>query len=395
MAKAGELPVASVDHRGELHEERADHRRPVATDREAGGPHQGDQKADHGNLRGRDPCAREPRRDRHGQPPVEMRRDIPVRARVCVRLSRREGDGGSVRGPHGAALPTLLEGERGECKLGAPRGRHSAPRSPRRERQQESHDRGAGRSRGGRLRQPPQLIDEVAGRLPPAVRILRQALRHQAVERRRRRLHGRQLRGNGVQDRPDQAGLTRALKRLPPGDHLVDHRPEGKHVRPSVDVPSVQLLRGHVLQRAEDRPLAGQRLTLGDLSREALHPHPARGLELRQPEVQELGPRLGQHDVPRLEVAVHDPLPMRLVQRIRDGDRHLERLLQWQRTILQPLGERLPVEILHDQEVGAAFGADVMEGADVRVVQGRDGLGLPLEPLLQIGVRRDMRGAAP
>ena len=266
MAKAGELPVASVDHRGELHEERADHRRPVATDREAGGPHQGDQKADHGNLRGRDPCAREPRRDRHGQPPVEMRRDIPVRARVCVRLSRREGDGGSVRGPHGAALPTLLEGERGECKLGAPRGRHSAPRSPRRERQQESHDRGAGqdpgqyprpapggrprgdrgagRSRGGRLRQPPQLIDEVAGRLPPAVRILRQALRHQAVERRRRRLHGRQLRGDGVQDRPDQAGLTRALKRLPPGDHLVDHRPEGKHVRPSVDVPSVQLLAG-------------------------------------------------------------------------------------------------------------------------------------------------------
>ena len=82
MAKTGELPVASVDHRGELHEERADHRRPVATDREAGGPHQGGQKADHGNLRGRDPCAREPRRNRHGQPPVEMRRDIPVCARL-------------------------------------------------------------------------------------------------------------------------------------------------------------------------------------------------------------------------------------------------------------------------------------------------------------------------
>ena len=85
MAKAGELPVASVDHRGELHEERADHRRPVATystAKQACAPHQGDQKTDHGNLRGRDPCAREPRRDRHGQPPVEMRCDIPVGARL-------------------------------------------------------------------------------------------------------------------------------------------------------------------------------------------------------------------------------------------------------------------------------------------------------------------------
>ena len=55
MSKAGNLPLAPVDHRGELHEER---------------------------------------RDRHGQPPVEIRRDIPVRAvlprgleQVAARLS--------------------------------------------------------------------------------------------------------------------------------------------------------------------------------------------------------------------------------------------------------------------------------------------------------------------
>ena len=80
MFQAGHLPVAPVDHRGELHEKRRDHGRPAAIDREESRPHQRDQKADHGDLRGRDRRAREPRRDRHGQPPIEMRRDIPIRA---------------------------------------------------------------------------------------------------------------------------------------------------------------------------------------------------------------------------------------------------------------------------------------------------------------------------
>ena len=88
MSKAGELPVAPVDHRGELHEERPEHGRPAAIDRKEGGPRQCDQKADHGDLRGRDPCAREPRRDRYRQPPVEMRRDIPVRRFLPQRLEQ-------------------------------------------------------------------------------------------------------------------------------------------------------------------------------------------------------------------------------------------------------------------------------------------------------------------
>ena len=61
-------------------------------------------------------------------------------------------------------------------------------------------------------------------------------------------------------------------------------------------------------------------------------------LQLRQPKVQELRPGLGQHDVPRLQIPMDDPLPVRLVQRIRDLDSDLECLIQRQRALLQSLG---------------------------------------------------------
>ena len=87
-----------------------------------------------------------------------------------------------------------------------------------------------------------------------------------------------------------------------------------------------------------------------------------------------------------------DPLPVRLVQRIRDLDGDLERLIQRQRALLQPLGQRVALQILHDQEVDPVLLADVMQSANVRVVQAGDGLGLALEPLLEVGVSGDVLG---
>ena len=83
---------------------------------------------------------------------------------------------------------------------------------------------------------------------------------------------------------------------------------------------------------------------------------------------------------------MHDPLPVRLVQRVRNLDGDLERLIQRQRALLQPLGQRLALQLLHDQEVDPVLVADVVQGANVRVAQAGDGLGLALESLLQVGV---------
>ena len=85
-------------------------------------------------------------------------------------------------------------------------------------------------------------------------------------------------------------------------------------------------------------------------------------------------------------------LPVRLVERIgkRDGDR--QELAHRQRAAQQPLGERLALEQLHDQEVNAVLGADVVERADVRVLEARDRSGFSRQPLAPLGVLVEVLG---
>ena len=99
-------------------------------------------------------------------------------------------------------------------------------------------------------------------------------------------------------------------------------------------------------------------------------------LQLRQAEIQQLRPRLGEHDVAGLEVAVRDAFAVRLVQRVGDLDGVLQYLLDRQRTFLQALRERLAFEIFHHQKINSVLMADVEERADVRMVQAGNDLGL-------------------
>ena len=77
---------------------------------------------------------------------------------------------------------------------------------------------------------------------------------------------------------------------------------------------------------------------------------------------------------------MHYALAVRAVERIRDLAGALDRLGKWQRPASEPVGQRLAVEPFHDEELDAVLVADVVEGADVRVVQRRDGTRLTLEP---------------
>jgi hypothetical protein len=104
-----------------------------------------------------------------------------------------------------------------------------------------------------------------------------------------------------------------------------------------------------------------------------------------------------EEDVARFEVAVDDPLAVRLVERIGDLTGDVERLFDRQRTFVEPLAQRFPVEVLHHQVRRAVSVADVVEGADVRVVQRGDALRLAIEPRLELGIvgqpsRQDLDG---
>ena len=78
--------------------------------------------------------------------------------------------------------------------------------------------------------------------------------------------------------------------------------------------------------------------------------------------------------------------------RERRGDlcSELQNLSDWKRPFGQAVGERLPGDQFHHQVARFVFAADVVERADVRVVQLRDRAGFALETLPQVGTRGEM-----
>ncbi len=67
-------------------------------------------------------------------------------------------------------------------------------------------------------------------------------------------------------------------------------------------------------------------------------------------------------------------------------------LVERQRATFEPLGQRLALQVLHHQKVGVLLPADVVERADIGMVECRDRFGFALEPLTYVWVGRDMRG---
>ena len=88
---------------------------------------------------------------------------------------------------------------------------------------------------------------------------------------------------------------------------------------------------------------------------------------------------------------MHEPVLMDVRQRVGDLARDVDGFIDRQRTARQPARDRLPVEVLHDEIVEARVVADVVDAADVRVLEARDRFGLAFEPLAHVG--RDRFGA--
>ena len=167
--------------------------------------------------------------------------------------------------------------------------------------------------------------------LEAVVRILCDAGLHQAVERRRsHRLDRRDRFRLRVYDRGDQRRLALSRERLLPGRRLVEEEAEGEDVRAAVGLLALQLLGRHVLEGPEDRAFGRQVLSrLGGKDGETGKNTPRlRGCEFRQPEVDELHARLRDHHVARLQVPMHDPLPVGFLQRVGDLDPVTEDLLR-------------------------------------------------------------------
>jgi hypothetical protein len=89
---------------------------------------------------------------------------------------------------------------------------------------------------------------------------------------------------------------------------------------------------------------------------------------------------------------MRNPPRVRILYRSGDFARNPEHLIQRQWASFQTIGERLAFEILHHQKVHAVLRADVVQRADVRMLQAGDCLRLAIQSLLQFRVGGQVRG---
>ena len=100
-------------------------------------------------------------------------------------------------------------------------------------------------------------------------------------------------------------------------------------------------------------------------------------------------PPLCYEDIRRLDVAMHDPFRMRSIQRIRHLNSQVHHSIGFQRPSRDEVLERGSFQIFHDNEGLAVFLANVVNGADVGMVQGRSRLRLALKTAQRLRIAGD------
>jgi hypothetical protein len=99
------------------------------------------------------------------------------------------------------------------------------------------------------------------------------------------------------------------------------------------------------------------------------------------PQINELHLALvGQQDVGRLHVAVDDPVPVGVVERVRDAAQRRERPPGPQRALPQDLGERRTLDVLHHDQDALGIAERVVDRHEVGVVERGSEPRLPFEP---------------
>ena len=115
---------------------------------------------------------------------------------------------------------------------------------------------------------------------------------------------------------------------------------------------------------------------------------------LREAEVQQFGPRPGEHHVAGFEIAVDDTRTMRRVERCCDRNRDSQRLPERKGTVAgsrQPIFERFAIKVLHHEERRSLVAPDVEQRADIRVAQRRNDAGFAVEALAELGIVSERR----
>ena len=179
-------------------------------------------------------------------------------------------------------------------------------------------------------------------------------------------------------------GDVLGLEGAHPRQELVQRDPEGVDVRPGVDVDAGARLRHRLrreVRRGPEHPLVGEE--------RAFDQRPVD--RLGDPEVEDLGNRpvvlFRDQDVGGLQVPVHESLFVGVLDSVADRLEELEPLSDCEPFPIAVLGDRDPVDQLHDEVRQAVFRrTGLVEPGDVGVMKARHRLPLGLEADLEIAV---------
>ena len=100
--------------------------------------------------------------------------------------------------------------------------------------------------------------------------------------------------------------------------------------------------------------------------------------------------RRREHDVLRLDVAVHDAARVRFGDGIGDLPADGNRCLQFEWRLFQAVGEIVPIDVLHGDEAPPVRFTHFVHRADVGMLERRGSAGLPQEPLARGLVHRQV-----
>ncbi len=191
--------------------------------------------------------------------------------------------------------------------------------------------------------------------------------------------------GGLVQDLVEECGRRFTLERTDAGRHFVEHHAQREQVAPCIHILPERLLGRHVGNRPERGSGAGQ-AEISVVGRPRLRPghrqRPRIGLErFGQPEVQDLGvATLGDEDVRRLDIPMDDLVSVSGGKAVGDLGSIPEDLVGAEPFRLEAMRQRFAFQQFHRNEVPTFVLVDVVDGADVWVIQRRRRAGLPLEP---------------
>jgi hypothetical protein len=176
---------------------------------------------------------------------------------------------------------------------------------------------------------------------------------------------------------------------------IVKDHAEGKEIAAGVYLFATDLFRGHVGDNAECGAGTGE-IFGADADRGrgvGFCVGTGEGGNFGEAEVENFGiATFGDENVGGLDVAVDDALGMSGIESVGDLDRVSEELIELDRAADDDVLEGGAIEKLHGDESFAGVFADVVNGADIRVVERGGGAGFALEALQRLGVVGDVFG---